>query len=149
MIHLVKKVPQTEKTTPYYTLIYEYMIGDADGNTEQEVTLSKDNPYIERYCTILGKIGPTKGYYGLSLQKGRVKKCENESQIDQEEYQFLLRMMFGDEKSTFVVEEENEEYASEFQEGVSSETEYSFLSFEGYTLTYTDEWGEEHNTYFA
>ena len=148
MIKLIQKVKQTEPTEPYYTLTYEYMIGDADGDTTEELIISKDNPYIEKYCRILDKLGPTPGYWGLSLQTGRVAKCLKAGQIDEEEYQFLLRTMFGDRSSTFVVEEGNENYADDFAEGVSSETEYSFLSFTGYTLLYVDEFGEEHGTYF-
>ena len=45
-----------------------------------------------------------------------------------------------EDEEGFVVEKENEEFASEFFDGVRGETEYSFLVFEGIDLFYYD-WG--------
>jgi hypothetical protein len=45
----------------------------------------------------------------------------------------------------FKVDKKDKEYANEFFEGVRSETEYSFLVFEGLSLKYVDENGEKHD----
>ena len=45
-----------------------------------------------------------------------------------------------------IVSKSDEDYASEFYEGVRGETEYSFLVFEGIDLYYYDEYGVKHET---
>ena len=70
----------------------------------------------------------------------------DEGQITKDDYEFLKHMMFEGAESEFVVEPENEEFSYEFYEGVSGETEYSFLVFEGISLRYVDEYGKKHKT---
>jgi hypothetical protein len=48
----------------------------------------------------------------------------------------------------FKTEEENN-WADEFGEGIRSETEYSFLVFQGIELKYVDEDGKKHKTKFV
>ena len=69
---------------------------------------------------------------------------------------FLNRLAFPeyldeeeDEESInyFKTDEENN-WADEFVEGVRSETEYSFLVFQGIELKYVDENGKKHKTKF-
>lgn len=155
MIKIAEKKKNKKATVkPHYELVYNYMIGDANGNTTEEVELSIDNPYIERYCTLLGKLKPTPGHWGVMLEAHDMYEHVEAKQITNDDYHFLERMMFEhdeddeiDEK-TFIVEEENEDFADEFYPGVSADTEYSFLVFQGVDLWYIDEYGEKHGTYF-
>ncbi len=62
MIEIVKKNTKSN-TKPHYLLEYEYMIGDADGQTSEVVELSLDNPHIEKYCRLLNKLKPIKGHW--------------------------------------------------------------------------------------
>lgn len=141
MIKIKPKSSKKKKQDPYYKLVYYYTIGDADGNTSEEVFLSVDNPYIEKYVLLLDKLSPTKGYWGISLDRYRlIKHCE-EGQITDDEYNFLYSLMFKDG-----LEEDNREYSAEFYEGIRAETEYSFLTFDGVDLFYYDEFGVKHET---
>ena len=144
MIKLIETNKKTVETiTPYYTLTYNYSIGDSCGYTTKEVYLSVDNPYIERYCTLLNSIQPLKGKWGIILNEETIKSCfKEENQITEDDYNFLIRTMF-EENNYFKGDKENN-YANEFYEGVIEELGYNFLVFEGVKLTYTD----EHNVVF-
>ena len=140
------KIPEKldKKITPYYELVYEYMIGDADCNTNETVRVSKDNPYLERYYTLLNSLVPTKGTWGIVFSKEILKECFEEGQINEEEYNFLKELMYDSYKDR---SDEADEFKKEFYDGVAGTTEYSFLVFEGLDLYYIDEDGTRHEAY--
>ena len=145
----IKEKNKKKKNDPYYMLVYNYMIGDSNGNTSKEVIVSLDNPYLERYCLLLNKLQPTPGHWGVSLEKYRIKKHIDAKQITEDDCKFLSILMF--EESEYEDKEEylgkdNIDFADEFYEGVRAEAEYSFLVFEGVDLFYIDEYGIEHET---
>jgi len=157
MIKIKENKKKTKKNKkPYYLLRYNYMIGDANGSTKEEVKVSVDNPFVERYVKLLNSLKPVKGTWGIILEGDRIYRHFDEGQITEDDYHFLDRMMNeefsedleeGEEgEEGFVVEKKDEKFAFEFFEGVRSETEYSFLVFEGIDLYYFDEFGEKHNT---
>ncbi len=148
MIAIVKEKTQTKKKTPYYKLKFNYMIGDANGHTSKTVKVSHKNPYLERFVSLLNKLKPIKGHWGTVFEYNLLDELLKEKQITQDDYHFLDRMMNEeyDEDSEFIVEEENEDYADEFYNGVRGETEYSFLVFQDVELTYYDEYGKSHKT---
>lgn len=146
-----KEVKSKKSGKPYYRLIYKYMIGDANGDTSETVRVSIDNPYLERYYTLLNSLKPTTGHWGVMLEgEKRLHKHVVENQITEDDYNFLVRMMFvedyDDEEFLFKVPVVHEKHADEFFDGVRAETEYSFLVFQGLDLYYIDEFGEEHET---
>jgi len=144
-----KKSKTNKVNEPYYLLKYYYMIGDADGNTSEKVEVSLNNPFVERYVTLLNSLKPTKGHWGVMLEEDRICDAFKENQITEDDYRFLCRMMFEElyeEIEEFEVSPENEDYANEFYDGVRSDTEYSFLVFEGVELFYVDEFGKKHKT---
>ena len=145
MIKLIEINKKTVETIiPYYTLTYNYSIGNTCGHTTQAVYLSVDNPYIERYCTLLNSIQPLKGKWGIILNEETIESCfKEENQITEDDYNFLMRTMFSEENNYFKSDKEND-YADEFYEGVIEELDYNFLVFEDVKLTYTD----EHNVVF-
>lgn len=140
MIEIKKEKSKKKKIKPYYMLKYHYMIGDADGYTSKKVHVSLENPFVERYVTLLNSLKP------IILEEDRIFDCLKEGQITEDDYNFLLKMMFEESDSTFEVSEENGNYADEFFKGVSSDTEFSFLVFEGVDLFYIDEYGIKHKT---
>ena len=153
MIKIIEKKSNKKKQDPYYELIYNYMIGDGKGNTSEEVIVSVNNPFVERYVKLLNSLRPTKNHWGIVFERNRVYESYQEGQITKDDYLFLERMMNeyyedgdGDGEGEFIVSADDEDYASEFYEGVRGETEYSFLVFEGITLSYYDEYGVKHET---
>lgn len=146
MIVIKEDKPLKKKITPYYTLTYKYMIGDANGNTSETVKVSKDNPYLERYVKLLNSLKPTQGHWGIILEEYRIKKHFEQKQITEDDYNFLIYLMFEESDSTFVPDPKDEDYAYEFSDGVRGETEYSFLIFEGCYITYVDENNKKHAT---
>ena len=143
MIKIIERSKITVETvTPYYTLIYNYTIGDTSEDITREVYLSIDNPYIERYCILLNSLQPFKSKCGIILSEATIELCLG-NQITEDDYNFLMRTMFLEENNYFKDDEENN-YADEFYEGIAEELGYHFLLFEGVKLTYTN----EHNVIF-
>ena len=149
MIKIVENKLYKEKIEPYYILRYKYMIGDANGNTSEELDISINNPYVERYVKLLNGLKPVKGTWGVVLDEERLLKILEEKQITQDDYNFLMTLMFerwGDEEILCDIPEENIYFSQEFSEGVLSYMKYSFLVFEGIHLQYVDENNRKHNT---
>ena len=67
MIRIKPKNKSKKLSDPYYKLVYNYMIGDANGYTTEEETVSLDNPYVERYITLMNSLKTTKGKWGIIL----------------------------------------------------------------------------------
>lgn len=143
MIQIKPEKIRKKKITPYYLLVYNYMIGDANGNTSEEVRLSKDNPHIERFCKLMNKLKPTKGYWGIMLERKRIEEAHKQKQLTLNNYDFLCRTLFPED-----FEGQEDPFMDEFEEGVKSTSEYSFLVFKGVDLYYVDENGKKHQTTF-
>ena len=139
VIYNEKKV----KTKPHYLLVYDYMIGDADGEHSEELELSLDNPHIERYVTLLNNLKPNKGFWGISLEDDRLELSFKEGQFSQEDYDFLKTT------TSYPEEEPEDDFLTEFRDGVRTEHELSYLSFEGVTLFYINETGKKFSTKFV
>ena len=145
-----KKLKKAKK--PYYVLEYDYMIGDANGSTTEETRISIDNPFVERYVTLLNKLKPVKGSWGVQLESSDIYGNFEEKRITKDDYNFLIRTMFGTEGEEddglepYFTSDSDNKFADEFADGVRAETEYSFLVFEGVDLYYYDENGKKNNT---
>ena len=144
MIEIIPNTKNKKKIKPYYILKYNYMIGDANGQTSEEVKISKDNPYLKRYVKLLTSLKPLKGTWGIVFDH-KFHKFLDEGQITEDDYKFLDRLMH-EESEDFDEIPEDDEYSWEFWEGVQGETEYSFLVFQGFKLTYVNEYREKFKT---
>lgn len=146
MIEIIPNKPKTKKVSnPYYHLTYNYMIGDANGDTEEETETSIDNPYIERYVKLLNSLEPTKGTWGLILDQSNIAQCLKEKQITEDDFKFLSAIMFEEEYDEFKTDQDWD-FAHDLGDGVRGETEYSFLVFQGINLEYYDEYGIKFQT---
>ena len=148
MIEIKKaKKKSKKKREPYYHLVFNYMIGDANGYTSEEVEANVDNPYVERFVKLLNSLQPTKGRWGVILEEARLRDSLNEGQITEDDYNFLCPMMFYDwEEENELEEDPDDGFKYEFMDCVRDEAEYSFLVFEGIDLYYYDEYGVKHET---
>ena len=152
MIKIIERSKTTVETvTPYYTLIYNYTIGDTSEDITRDITrevyLSIDNPYIERYCILLNSLQPFKSRCGIISSEAKIELCLG-NQITEDDYNFLMRTMLLEENNYFKDDEENN-YANEFYEGIAEELGYHFSLFEGVQLTYTNEHNEIFDTKFV
>lgn len=152
-IQIVKEKPRKRKVKPHYILKYEYMIGDANGDTSESVKISADNPHLERYVKLLRKVKPCKGCWGTQLNSEDLENWLEEKQITQDDFNFLKATMFeggtyyGDddveEEIVSPYDQEEDPFLAEFYEGVQADAEYSFLVFQGLDLKYVNEKGEK------
>jgi len=145
----IKEIPKSEVSEPYYLLVYEYMIGDADGDTSREVNVSIDNPYTERYIDLLCSLYDEDNIDFVVLNEEYLYDFYTENKISIEDYAFLCRMMgfqYDEPDYVFEVSPDNEKYANEFRDGVCSEIGYVGLSLDYVDLFYYDEHGTKYDT---
>lgn len=141
MITILPKNKKVKNITPYYELVYNYMIGDSDGDTTHVCEVSLDNTHVERFVKLVNSLKPTKGTWGIIFDENFLEKAHEEGQINEDDYEFLSKIQdcdFEDDKEA--------EYAEELSEGIRSEASYSFLVFEGVDLYYYDDKGVKYNT---
>jgi hypothetical protein len=150
MIEKYLKKPTNKKVKPHYKLTINYMIGDADGKTREIVKLSEDNPYIERFCTLLMKLKPLPSTWGIVFGSDSLSKFVKDGQITEDDAKFLSATMFDDDDDDEFgkYDIENDKFLNEFYNCISGETEYSFLVFETLDLKYYDENNVEYLTRF-
>ena len=124
------EILQIPPCNPYYTLTVYYMIGDADGNTQFNISFDELNPSIEKLLASLIKLGDyhPKGRWGWIF--------------DSEHYKLAIKdgVLTKEDIEAFKIE--NEELES--WEVIRSDGEYYFLVYQGYEVTYTDETGATH-----
>jgi len=142
MIKIKAIKTSSRKRTPYYLLVFNYMIGDANGDTRKSVRVSVDNPYVERFCKLLNKLKPLKGSWGICFRDNYLEDFLKCRQIKKDDFEFLRQTMYKDVEGEVNLEEKH----LVFYEGITGETEYSFLVFEGVDLYYFDEFGLKHET---
>lgn len=115
---------------PYYTLTTYYMIGDANGDMQFDISFTELNPSLIKLITALAKLGDyhPKGHWGWIF--------------DKEHYDLAIKAGVITEEDVEAFEIENEELES--WEVIRSEGEGYWLCYKGYQVTYTDETGLEH-----
>jgi len=168
MIKIKANKKKTSKKKPYYKLKMYYMIGDANGNTTEDMKIMESDTegveLVERFVSIMNRLKATKGTWGIVLDG--FGDFLSEGQITEEEWEFLSKVSdeyywfeeylpeyysdkgHSEEEIEALIEEECEKDNSMgyFSEVVKGDTEYSFLVFEGAELTYYDETGTKHKT---
>lgn len=115
---------------PYYTLTTYYMIGDANGDMQFDISFTKLNPSLIKLITALAKLGDyhPKGHWGWIFQSDHYDLAIEDGVLTKEDVEAF--------------EIENEELES--WEVIRSEGEGYWLCYKGYQVTYTDETGLEH-----
>ena len=117
------------------------MIGDANGDTEESMACSIENAEIvERFVKLINSLKPLSGTWGIVFDSWEFDKFLKEGQLNQEDYDFLKKVMFGDD------EDDEDDDVCYFSECIKGETSYSFLVFQGVDLYYYDEYGVRHDT---
>lgn len=138
------KEPKKPKEKKSYKLKVYYMIGDADGHTDTEETISAKNPFLPLVTRALDKLKVCKGSWGLQLSEEDYSGNLSDKNITEQEHDLLCLVSgYGCndsdadeylEESGFDVSEENYEFLNEFQGLFIDDTEYSFLVYKGYKL---------------
>jgi hypothetical protein len=144
MIKVIEKQKNKTKQNPYYLLEFNYMIGDADGHTEEEMTFGiEDADIVERFVKLINGLKPLSGTWGIVFERHEFHKFKN--QLSEDDFNFLKNVMF----ENWGEEESEDDYTGYFSECIKGETEYSFLVFKGVNLYYYDENGIKYDTEFV
>jgi len=145
LLGLTKK-PKVKKlkVKKNYKLKIYYMIGDADGHTDEEAVISLSNPFLKHITKALGSLGDIEGYWGVALNKEHYDGNKKIGNINEFEYDLLCLLSDYNynkdtaneflEKYEYEQSEQNHDYLREFDGLLISDTEYSFLTFEDYKL---------------
>ena len=140
---LIKK-PKPPRVKKNYKLKIFYMIGDANGKTSEEAVISINNPFLKPLTEALDKLGEIEGHWGTMLDEKHYDGNRKIGNINDFEYE-LLSLVTGyayeeDAANDFFKKygydesEQNHNYLQEFEGLLISDTEYSFLVYEGYKL---------------
>lgn len=74
---MIKLIP-IENEDPYYHVIFNYMIGDADGNTTYDFTCDESEiEEVVKYVSILNKLKPLKDHWGICFDNYKRSIPEN------------------------------------------------------------------------
>lgn len=143
LLGLVKKEKKPRQKKNYKLKVF-YMIGDANGHTDTEATLSLNNPFVHIVTDALDKLKVPKGSWGLVLNDEAYYENYKKKNISKLEHD-LLCLVSGysydeDTANNFFKEhkfentEENHNFLCEFEGLFIEEASYSFLVYEDYTL---------------
>ena len=149
MMKILENKKSTQKITPHYMLTINYMIGDADGDTQYSSEVRLENPYIERFLTLIDNLPQRPGHWGLSLDNACISDLFKHKLLSEDDYKFLCKFMpkYGeyDDIVEPLTDEEYEDFDA-ISSCIRSDVEYSFLTYESYELDYYDENGTKFNT---
>lgn len=124
---------------PFYIIKFNYMIGDADGDTTFESQISLDNPYTEDVVKLMNSLPCPRGRIGLMLNFENINLIREN--LTDEQYDLLVKLV-----CPYDVPYEIDEDIEVFHECIRSETDYSFLTLDDVELVYIDEYGMEYPT---
>jgi len=120
------------------------MIGDANGHTDKEGTISIGNPFLQIITKALDKLGEIAGHWGIMLDNEHYYGNYKIGNISELEYDLLCLVSGYNynedeaneffEKHKFEKTDENKNYLQEFDGLLIADTEYSFLVYNGYKL---------------
>lgn len=144
LLGLIKK-PKVNRVKKNYKLKIFYMIGDADGHTDEEATISVNNPFLPIVTKALDNLKVPDGSWGLRLSYEHYDKNFEAKNINELEYDILTLVTNynyeNDEHCDEILEKHNFEssginidFLYEFEGIFTDETEYSFLVYEKYKL---------------
>ena len=126
-IKIGKPIPPDEERRNCYQFVIDFMYGDADGYGGTEVEVDKDHPYLERFINFLE----------------RCKGFDADGDFEELEDSWLF---VPETNWTDIPEQEAErdkaDLSFDWLSDISREGYYA--SFDGYSVTFFDEQGIEH-----
>lgn len=127
----IKLIP-IENKTPYYHVIFNYMIGDANGNTTYDFICNESEiEKVVKYVSILNKLKPLKDHWGICFDNYEKEYPGEYIGLSEVEYNVFMDLL----DCEFYISKER----SEIQSCLASRNEYSFLVFQGIEIYYYDE----------
>lgn len=143
LLGLIKK-PKPPRVKKNHKLKIFYMIGDAKGHTDEEAVISINNPFLKPLTEALDKLDKIEGHWGTMLYEEHYDGNRKIGNINDFEYELLSLVTGYDyeedtvndflKKYGYDESEQNHDYLLEFEGLLISDTEYSFLVYEGYKL---------------
>lgn len=127
----IKLIP-IKNQTPYYHVIFNYMIGDANGNTTYDFICNESEiEKVVKYVRILNKLKPLKDHWGICFDNYEKEYPGEYIGLSEVEYNVFMDLL----DCEFYISKER----SEIQSCLASRNEYSFLVFQGIEIYYYDE----------
>lgn len=126
MIELIPIINES----PYFHIVFNYMIGDGDGETTYDFTCGDSEiEEVVKYVKILNKLKPLKGYWGICFKDYPKEYPGKYIGISKEEYDILLDLLNSSE---------DDGIKGEFCKCLVDEMEYYFLVFQYIEIYYYD-----------
>ena len=127
---MIKLIP-IKNRTPYYHVIFNYMIGDANGNTTYDFICNESEiEKVVKYISILNKLKPLKDHWGICFDDYEKEYPGEYIGLSEVEYNVFMDLL----DCEFYISKER----SEIQSCLASRNKYSFLVFQGIEIYYYD-----------
>lgn len=149
MIRVIGK--NTDKLNGHLELSLTYFDISSTWTYERTAVISINNPFVERVCKLLDNLKPLPDQDGIILTDDYLSETVTEGNISADEYDFLSRILFNyysDQEMINYFGEENCEYATEFYECVSNETEQRESVYFGWSIWYIDRETQKNITFY-
>lgn len=142
----LNKKPKEKKEKKTYKLTINYMIGDADGYTNEFSTIRANNPFLKPLTDALDKLGEIEGHWGFIFDSEHIYGNLKNGNINRFEYDLLCLLSYcydaddesdadDDDDDCYDEEDETESDADDYDE-VDEESSVKFL--EKYTYEVSD-----------
>lgn len=133
---MIKLVPIINDD-PYYKVVFNYMIGDADGYTSYDlICKEEDIEEVMQYINILNKLKPFEGHWGVGFDDYPTEYPGDYIGLSEKEYDIFIDLLnSGDDPGI----------RGEICECLRDRTEYSFLVFQGASAYYYDIFNTKFN----
>jgi hypothetical protein len=134
------KTPAVKKS---YKLKINYMIGDADGYTDLKSVISIDNSFLKLFTGALDKLKGIEGEDDFQLSTQTYLDNLERKLITEKEYDLLCLIdgyCMEEDRKEFLAKhfknvlDTDHQHLIEFAGLLTSETEYSYLTYQYYTL---------------
>ena len=84
-----------KKIKPYYSFVYQYLIGETSGFKSTKVKVALDDPQLERYFKVVDSLQRTDDMWYVMLEEEYLVKHVKEGHITEYDAEFLRETMYN------------------------------------------------------
>jgi hypothetical protein len=133
----LNKKPKEKKEKKTYKLTINYMIGDADGYTNEFSTIRANNPFLKPLTDALDKLGSIEGHWGFIFDDTHLYGNLKNGNINRFEYDLLCLLSYCYEyEETQPDDEDDDSYDDSYDDTeVYEESSVKFLKKYDYEVS--------------
>lgn len=142
---MIKVIEHKKEYEPCYRIIFRYSIADSCDNSNEECIVSTNFSYLETIITILNRLRPASGKWGIMLNNEELDSFLEEEQISKEEYDLLFTLFNFEYVEKISPQYDNDDMYNLYT-CIKSDDERVFFVFNEVELYYVDDYGIYYET---